>query len=549
VRAIGVPLLILIGSAVSAGAGGPPDLRTRAERTGFEETSRSDDVHAVLAGLAAASGDLVRVTSFGRSEESRDLPLAVLGSPAPRDPAAALASGKPRILVLANIHAGEVEGKEAALILARRLAGGDLRRLLDRITVLVAPLYNADGNDRISNGNRPSQFGPIGGVGTRENARGLDLNRDFMKLESAEARGLAALLAAWDPHVVIDLHTTNGSYHGYHLTYAPTLAVNADPRLVQTSRGLLAAARDVLRDRGWRTYSYGNFVAEGALDREHHRPGDAGGAPAWRTFDARPRFVTNGVGLRNRMAFLSEAYSYLSFERRVRVTETFVETLLALIARRASSIVALTATLDRETAAAGARGALGPLGTRGRLVPLDGAVRILVGDVETRPNPRTGAPMTVMKESIARPLLMQDYASFTPIDRVQAPRAYVIPNDAARAPMAARLAELLARHGIGVERLAAEQRLAVEAVTAGEVTRTPRARQPGMRLAGVTRVRRVLVAPAGSLRISMGQPLARLIFHLLEPSSDDGVVTWNLAGEWVRPGEEIPIYGVVEEQP
>ncbi len=155
-----------------SGAGGPPDLRTRAERTGFEETSRSDDVHAVLAGLAAASGDLVHVTSFGRSEESRDLPLAVLGSPAPRGPAAALASGKPRILVLANIHAGEVEGKEAALILARRLAGGDLRRLLDRITVLVAPLYNADGNDRISSGNRPSQFGPIGGVGTRRTRAG-----------------------------------------------------------------------------------------------------------------------------------------------------------------------------------------------------------------------------------------------------------------------------------------------------------------------------------------------------------------------------------------
>jgi Zinc carboxypeptidase len=546
VRAFGIPLLIMLGVAVSAAAGGPPDLRTRAERTRFEETSRSEDVQAVLAGLAATAGGLVHVTSFGRSEEARDLPLAVLGSPAPRDPAAALASSRPRVLVLANIHAGEVEGKEAALILARRLAGGDLRRLLDRVTVLVAPVYNVDGNDRIDPRHRSSQFGPIGGVGTRENARGLDLNRDFIKLESAEARGLAALLAAWDPHAVIDLHSTDGSYHGYHLTYAPTLAVNADPRLVQASLGLLTAARDVLRDRGWRTHSYGNFVAEGALDREHHRPEDAGGAPAWRTFDARPRFVTNGVGLRNRIAVLSEAYSYLSFERRVRVTETFVETLLALIARRAPSIVALTATLDRETADAGGRGALGALGTRGRLVPLEGAVRILVGDVETRPNPRTGAPMTVMRESVARPLLMQDYASFAPIDRAPAPLAYLIPGDAAHAPLAARVAELLARHGIAVERLDADRRLTVEAVTAGDVTRTPRGRRVEVRLAEVTRGRHVVVAPAGSLQVPMGQPLARLIFHLLEPSSDDGVVTWDLAGEWVRAGEAIPIFGVVE---
>ena len=244
------------------------------------------------------------------------------------------------MLLLANIHAGEVEGKEAALILARRLAGGDLRRLLDRVTVLVAPIYNADGNERVSVDNRPAQFGPVGGVGMRETARGLDLNRDFVKLEAVESQGLASLLSTWDPHVVIDLHTTNGSYHGYHLTYASTLAVNADPRLVQTTRSLLTSARQVLADRGWRSYSYGNFVAEGALDRELTRP--ESGAPAWRTFDARPRFVTNGIGLRNRIAILSEAYSYLPFERRVRVTEAFAETVLALVARRAATVTALT---------------------------------------------------------------------------------------------------------------------------------------------------------------------------------------------------------------
>ena len=122
------------------------------------------------------------------------MPLAVLGSPAPHDPASARATRKARVLLLANIHAGEVEGKEAALMLARRLAGGDLRRLLDRVTVLVAPIYNADGNERVSVDNRPAQFGPIGGVGTRETARGLDLNRDFIKLEAVESQGLASLL-------------------------------------------------------------------------------------------------------------------------------------------------------------------------------------------------------------------------------------------------------------------------------------------------------------------------------------------------------------------
>ena len=542
-RPVGLPLLILlVWSASAPRADQGPDLRTRAERTAFDETSRYDDVTRVLSSLEASEPSLVNVMTFGKSEEGRDLPLAVIGAPAPHDARSARASTKVRVLVLGNIHAGEVEGKEASLILARRLGGGDLRRLLDRVTVLVAPLYNADGNERVSVDNRPSQFGPIGGVGVRETARGLDLNRDFVKLEAVESRHLAVLLAVWDPHVVIDLHTTNGSYHGYHLTYAPSLTVNTDPRLARTTRALLATARQVMADRGWRTYAYGNFVAEGALDRELTRP--EAGAPAWRTFDARPRFVTNGIGLRNRIAILSEAYSYLPFERRVRVTEVFVETLLAHIARRAASIVALTAEIDRSTARDGQNGTLGLLGTRGRLTPLDGAVRILVGDIETRPHPKTGKPMTVMKESVARPVLMQDYGFFTPIDLQRAPKAYLIPADRGRQPLVDRVASLLERHGIAFERLSAAARHDVEAVVPGGSTRSERVFQ-GHREVRLTDARRTPLSvefPPGSLRVAMGQPLARLVFHLLEPTSDDSVITWNFVDEWIAAGEPVPIF-------
>lgn len=497
-------------------------------------------MRAVLEAVAVAAPTLVRLTTFGRSEEGRELPLAVLGNPAPASAEAARRSGRPRVLVLGGIHGGEVEGKEAALIIARRLAGGDLRRILDKVTVLVAPVYNADGNERVSVEHRPEQFGPIGGVGRRENAKGADLNRDFIKVETAEGQALAKLLTAWDPHVVIDLHTTNGSYHGYHLTYAPMLAVNTDPRLVVMSRNLLASTRRVLLDRGWRTYTYGNFVTDGALDKEQHRP--AAAAPAWRTYDARPRFVTNGIGLRNRIAILSEAYSYLSFERRVRVTESFVETLLALVARRAADITTLVATVDRTTAEAGGSGTLGALGTRGRLVPLDGAVPILVGEVESRPHPQTGKPMTVMKESVATPVLMQDYGSFAPVNTVPAPLAYIIP----AGPAAGAVAPLLERHGIAFERLGSPTRLAVERVVPASVTRSEKPFQ-GHRLVTLdhtTRDREELEFEPGSLRVTMGQPLARLVFHLLEPTSDDGVVVWDLVP--VQAGQAVPVYRVVE---
>ncbi len=521
----------------------PPDVSTRAELTNFEETSRAEDVDRVLAALASASAS-VKVTRFGTSEEGRPLPLAVLSSPAVSTPADARATGRPRVLILANIHAGEVEGKEAALMLARRLALGDLRPLLSRMVVLVAPIYNVDGNERISVDHRPAQFGPLGGVGTRENANGLDLNRDFTKLEAAESRALVKLLNDWDPHVVIDLHTTDGSYHGYHLTYAPTLAVGADARLVDFERNtLLADTTALMSVHGWRTHYYGNFTTEGQLEREQDRPaGPGAGVPAWRTFDARPRFVTNGIGLRNRISILSEAYSYLSFERRILVTEAFVETLLGQISRRGAAITRLLSDLDRETAALGGRGALGPLGTSGRLAQSGDGVPILVGEIENRINPRSGRQMTVADESAARPTPMREFGKFEPVDAVLAPRAYVI--SAEDGALVSKVAALVELHGLRLQRTTETTAMTVEAVVPAHVDRSSRTFQghQEVHLVDVQRTTSTVTFPAGSLVIRMDQPLARLAFHLLEPTSDDGLVAWNVIDEWLADGKAVPVY-------
>ncbi len=136
---------------------------------------------------------------------------------------------------------------------------------------------------------------------------------------------------------------------------------------------------------GLPTYFYGNFAAESALARERPRvdPADAGDV-VWRTFDHRPRFGNNYVGLRNRLAILSEAYSYVDFRGRIRVTEVFVEEVLRAVAANAARITALTAEVDRETFAAPAEA-----GVSFRLAALPEPVEILVGDVETR---RTRGP-------------------------------------------------------------------------------------------------------------------------------------------------------------
>jgi dipeptidyl-peptidase 4 len=234
-------------------------LRSRPERTNFEETSRLEDVTTFLTALSVKS-PLVRVLTFGTTEQGRSMPLVTLSNPAISQPSEKPA-GRPVVFLLANIHGGEVEGKEAVQVLMRRMTSGDLRPMLDRMVVLIAPIYNIDGNEAIDVNNRTQQYGPVAGVGRRENAKGLDLNRDYMKLESPEARALAAAFTTWDPHLMVDLHTTNGSYHGYHLTQSIPLNLSLSPKILDYHREtMMPAIMKALEARHKvRTYYYGNF--------------------------------------------------------------------------------------------------------------------------------------------------------------------------------------------------------------------------------------------------------------------------------------------------
>jgi murein tripeptide amidase MpaA len=179
-------------------------LLTRAERTDFRETTRYAEVVELAERLAAASPD-IHLTTFGYTFEGRSLPLLVVGAP-DASPESVRATGKTRVYLQGNIHAGEVCGKEALLMLLRRFAAGEYPSWTDSLVLLVAPIYNADGNERVRLVNRPRQHGPIGGMGQRPNAQGLDLNRDHTKLDSPEARSLVRMINDYDPHVLVDLH-------------------------------------------------------------------------------------------------------------------------------------------------------------------------------------------------------------------------------------------------------------------------------------------------------------------------------------------------------
>ncbi|MCC6241430.1 MAG: hypothetical protein IT353_01260, partial [Gemmatimonadaceae bacterium] len=159
---------------------------TRPERTDYAETSRYDEVVAYMKQMAAAN-PAIHLTTYGYTHEGRPLPLAVIGAPG-ATAAQVLATGKTRVYIQGNIHAGEVEGKEALLWLLRSIARGERTAWFKNTVLLINPIYNADGNERVAVTNRGTQAGPVGGMGTRENALGFDLNRDGTKMETPEAR-------------------------------------------------------------------------------------------------------------------------------------------------------------------------------------------------------------------------------------------------------------------------------------------------------------------------------------------------------------------------
>jgi hypothetical protein len=491
-------------------------LQTRAEASDYEQTTGYDEAIGFLEVAAAQSSDL-HLTHFGYSVEGRKLPLVVWGTESAH-PETLKDDPRLRIFIQANIHAGEVCGKDAMLALIRDLASGRYESWKESVVLVVAPVYNVDGNERVSLYNRPRQNGPVGGMGQRPNAQNLDLNRDHMKLASPEARSLVGMMNAYDPHVLIDLHTTNGTRHGYHLTYSPPLNPNTDPAIDGLLRNeLLPDVTSSIRDRkGWEFYYYGNLP---------FRSGNRG----WYTFDHRPRFNNNYVGLRNRVAILSEAYAYAPYKERVLASRAFVEEIVTWSASNASKIrTAITHASEQDLAGT-------PFGVRAAHKASEAPVDILLGEADMVRNPYSGAAMLSMTEE-TRIESMTEYGSFAATETVTLPANYVV------LPGARGVQDLLDDHGIRYQvtseaSSAFGERFAIDST---QVSERPFQGVQERTLFG-RYVAGDLDIPVGAVVVPVNQPLGRLAAYLLEARSDDGILNWGKVDRYVEENNAYPV--------
>ena len=513
--------VLLVGAKLPAQRPDPlAALQTRAERTRYQETSRYDDVVRFLDEVAAAS-ELVHVATFGYSFEGRPLPLAVIGRVADARPETVRASGKLRVYIQANVHAGEVEGKEAMLALARDIARGGHRDWLDSLVLLVAPIYNADGNDRVSLTNRGPQHGPIGGMGTRANAQNLNINRDYIKLETPEARSMVKLLNDYDPQVMLDLHTTDGSRHAYYLTYETPNNPAVDRSIADLSRGWMTAiTKTVSTKYDWDFHAYGNVSGQ-APER------------TWSTVEDLPRYSHNYWGIRNRIGILSETYSYLTFQDRITACTRFVEEVLNM-ARTGSQAVQQTVEAADRIALAGTR-----LSLRSAPARSNEMITILMGETVDEINPFSGRVM-YRRVDVRKPERMWEFATFAPTETERVPSAYFVPASLDGA------VNLLRAHGIRLEPLTSSLSLPIEEfrIESSQATAQAFENHRERTITGKYQPDNRII-PAGTWRVATNQPLGRLVFYLLEPRSNDGVLTWNVLDQ---PMGSSTVYPIVRSQ-
>ncbi|HEV3238728.1 MAG TPA: M14 family metallopeptidase, partial [Gemmataceae bacterium] len=502
--------------AVFAGPGQQPaaePLLTVAEKSDFKATSRHADVVAFCERLAKEA-PLVRLGELGTSHEGRKLPLIILADPPISTPEEAEKSGKVVVFAMGNIHAGEVDGKEAILMLAREIATAKDKPLLKDLVIVFAPIFNADGNERIDKKHRTDQNGPTEGVGIRENAQGFDLNRDFVKLESPEVRALVQFLNKWKPALMVDMHTTNGSYHRYTLTYDGPRHPAADAPLIELVRDRLLpdVGKKLEAGAGYKSFFYGDFSPD-------HKK--------WLTYGAQPRFGLQYVALRHRISILSESYTYAPFKDRVLVGKAFVQGLFEYVAEHKDEIRKLEA--DPKTP---------------DKIPLR-----MKTVARSKPYTALGF-IEEMKDGRHVPTDQAKDYEVELIDRVEPtlfvtrPYAYLFPASYAK------VVENLQRHGIQVEELREDIELDVEVY---RVDKIEKAKQPfqkhTLETVDVTARPEARRFSAGTILVKTAQPLGTLASFILEPQADDGLTTWNFFDAGLEEKKDFPVVRLLASTP
>ncbi len=521
-------LFLLLAAQLLVAQGDQGKLLTVAESSEWRATGLHADVITFVARLATSSS-VVQLTEMGKSFEGRSMPLMILANPPISTPAEAKASGKLVVYAQGGIHSGECCGKEALQMLAREIASNPDHPLLKHLVILLAPIYNPDGNERVRKNNRPGQDGPVDGMGQRATAEGYDLNRDNTKLDSPEAQSLSRVMNTWDPLLVIDTHTTNGSYHQNTLTFDGPVNPAGDARIIDFVREtyLPAISKSVEAETGYKTTFYGNS------NRDKTK---------WTTYEGRPRFGTRARGIRGIVSILTEAYKYAPYKDRILCTKAIVDHLFRYAAEHRDTFTRLVGKVRTDTVARGRDPKPDDkVAVRAEIARIPKNIMIH-GWVEKVPEGATGRRARTRPTKEKKTYEMEHWGAYKATHSVTRPFAYAYP--ASLTGLTAKLKQ----HGIPVAVAPSGVTVSAEVYKIDTITR---ARRPFQKHVMVTLGVSKSVVPAHPLEsdiliVRTAHPLGNLIVYLLEPEAEDGLAAWNVLDDALSEGGAFPVVRVMK---
>ncbi|MEG1029676.1 MAG: M14 family metallopeptidase, partial [Brevundimonas sp.] len=382
-----------------------------------------------------AASDLIRIEQFGVSPEGRPI-YAVIAS---KD-GATLDPNKPVLLAQAGIHPGEIDGKDAGMMLLRDMAFYGKDSLLDRANLILIPILSVDGHERTSPYSRPNQRGPRN-QGWRHTATNQNLNRDFMKLDQAEMQAVMGLIHKYNPDLYVDSHVTDGLDYQYDVTYG----YNGEDGVWSRSPAIAKWLDDAFKPD-----------MNAALEAQGHIPGEL----VFAIDDRDPKKGMNDGGLGERYSngwgsaahvptILIENHSLKPHEQRVLGTYVFLEEALKLLAEKSQTLrAAISADRDLRPAELPANfvGDEQPI----RIRPFKGIL------YDTYDSAASGRPELRWLGQPDPVLWQVPYFGSSPTLTLKRPTAYWVPSY--RADLIARLN----MHGVQMETLAAPRTVAVD---------------------------------------------------------------------------------------
>ncbi|OIQ46381.1 MAG: hypothetical protein BM565_12035 [Gammaproteobacteria bacterium MedPE] len=484
--------------------------QTPVEKNGFVSTPSSQETYQYLKQLAEKS-DMIKLSSFGESSLGKPLMLVHVSSNFDD-------TKRPKVLAQAGIHSGEIDGKDAGLMLLRDIAMGKKKELLSNVDLLFVPIFNVDGHENKSKYHRVNQRGPSN-MGWRSTAQNINLNRDYAKAQSVEMQSMIALLNRYEPSLYLDLHVTDGVDYQYDITYGTSGSHSHSPAIAQWF------------NRHYRPSLDGELISQGhipgdlvfAMDNRNIEKGISGWSPS-------PRYSDGYGATRHIPTVLVENHSLKPYRQRVLGTYVLIEQSIKIVDKYNGQLQQAIAT-DKNA--------------RPTHLPLSWSYN----------KPRTVAFKGITFEHFDDPISGTNQVKWTGkprhydmpwFDRNMPKQVTKLPNAYWILPQYTQAIATIKRHGIKTEVLNAPTLIAVEQLHVADAQFAKSPYEGKMRVTASFNSRHgELELPTGTVKVSLDQPLGKLAFMLLEPQASDSLFQWGFFNTIFQRTEYIEGYAVV----